>query len=151
MLFRSREYGAKAFETAIQEALSLSTFFIRTVGEGHDWSTPEGRAQSQHAAKPLLQMMPAIALRAQMIRELAQKTGVSSTEIEAFCGIKNVSVNQSQPSVGREAKADKRPKSVASVVTDLAEQVLKLLLQFPRSEEHTSELQSLTNRMPSSA
>ena len=133
-----REYGSKAFETAIQEALSLSAFFIRTVGEGHDWSTPEGRAQSQHAAKPLLQMMPAIALRAQMIRELAQKTGVSPTEIEAFCGIKNVSTNQTQPSVTSSAKVDKKPKPVASVVTDLAEQVLKLLLQFPHLGQNLS-------------
>ena len=133
-----REYGSKAFETAIQEALSLSAFFIRTVGEGHDWSTPEGRAQSQHAAKPLLQMMPAIALRAQMIRELAQKTGVSPTEIEAFCGIKNVSTNQTQSSVTSSAKVDKKPKPVASVVTDLAEQVLKLLLQFPHLGQNLS-------------
>ena len=135
-----REYGSKAFETAIQEALSLSAFFIRTVGEGHDWSTPEGRAQSQHAAKPLLQMMPAIALRAQMIRELAQKTGVSSAEIEVFCGIKSIAVNQTQTSDGR-AKVEKKSKPVPSVVTDLAEQVLKLLLQFPHLGQNLSSEQ----------
>jgi DNA primase len=85
-----RERGAPAFEEAIRQAMPLSSFLIQVANEGHDWNTPEGRAQTQHTAKPLLLSMPAIALRAQLIRELAQRIGITPAELESFCGFKPV-------------------------------------------------------------
>ena len=82
-----RAYGAPAFEKVIKEAASLSTFFFRVVSEDHDLTTPEGRAQTHHAAKPLLLSMPPIALRTQILRELAIRTNSSPAELESFCGL----------------------------------------------------------------
>jgi DNA primase len=142
-----RERGAPAFEEAIRQAMPLSSFLIQVANEGHDWNTPEGRAQTQHAAKPLLLSMPAIALRAQLIRELAQRVGITPVELESFCGFKPfVEPKQMTPvsntgnekymsgSSGKKPWAKKTPISSGpppTAPTDLAEQVLRILLQFP--------------------
>jgi DNA primase len=142
-----RERGAPAFEEAIRQAMPLSSFLIQVANEGHDWNTPEGRAQTQHAAKPLLLSMPAIALRAQLIRELAQRVGITPVELESFCGFKPVvEPKQMTPvsntgnekymsgSNGKKPWAKKAPISSGpppTAPTDLAEQILRILLQFP--------------------
>jgi DNA primase len=145
-----RERGAPAFEEAIRQAMPLSSFVIQVANEGHDWNTPEGRAQTQHAAKPLLLSMPPIALRAQLIRELSQRIGISPAELENFCGLKpaapqpsmtpvqtnatgyvaaTTSPNGKKPWVNKKAPIPAGPPPTAP--TDLAEQVLRVLLQFP--------------------
>jgi DNA primase len=144
-----RERGAPAFEEAIRQAMPLSSFLIQVANEGHDWNTPEGRAQTQHAAKPLLLSMPAIALRAQLIRELAQRVGITPVELESFCGFKPVlEPKQMTPvsnagndkymsgagSNGKKPWTKKAPVSSGpppTAPTDLAEQILRILLQFP--------------------
>ncbi len=145
-----RERGAPAFEEAIRQAMPLSSFVIQVANEGHDWNTPEGRAQTQHAAKPLLLSMPPIALRAQLIRELSQRIGITPAELENFCGLKpaapqpsmtpvqtnatgyvaaTTSPNGKKPWVNKKAPIPAGPPPTAP--TDLAEQVLRVLLQFP--------------------
>jgi DNA primase len=144
-----RERGAPAFEEAIRQAMPLSSFLIQVANEGHDWNTPEGRAQTQHAAKPLLLSMPAIALRTQLIRELAQRIGITPVELESFCGFKPVVVQKPMTQVansgsdkymtgggsnGKKPWAKKTPVSSGpppTAPTDLAEQILRILLQFP--------------------
>jgi DNA primase len=144
-----RERGAPAFEEAIRQAMPLSSFLIQVANEGHDWNTPEGRAQTQHAAKQLLLSMPAIALRAQLIRELAQRVGITSAELESFCGFKPV-VEPKQMTPVSNTGSDKYMSAAGSngkkpwtkkasipagppptAPTDLAEQILRILLQFP--------------------
>ncbi|QWD03439.1 DNA primase [Polynucleobacter paneuropaeus] len=148
-----RAYGAPAFEKVIKEAASLSTFFFRVVSEDHDLTTPEGRAQTHHAAKPLLLSMPPIALRTQILRELAIRTNTSPAELEAFCGLTAISAAPSSQSrvqprteqgnfpnrmQGAPWQAGKgASKRVAQNIpppqapTDLAEQILRVVLQFP--------------------
>ena len=143
-----RERGASAFEEAIRQAMPLSSFLIQVANEGHDWNTPEGRAQTQHTAKPLLLSMPAIALRAQLIRELAQRIGITPAELESFCGFKPVvepkqmtpvsnTGNDKYMSAGSNGKKPWTKKTSIpagpppTAPTDLAEQILRILLQFP--------------------
>jgi len=143
-----RERGAPAFEEAIRQAMPLSSFLIQVANEGHDWNTPEGRAQTQHTAKPLLLSMPAIALRAQLIRELAQRIGITPAELESFCGFKPVvepkqmtpvsnTGNDKYMSAGSNGKKPWTKKASIpagpppTAPTDLAEQILRILLQFP--------------------
>ena len=145
-----RERGAQAFEDAIAHAMPLSSFFLKVANEGHDWATPEGRAQTQHDAKPLLLAMPPIALRGQIIRELSQKLGIAPAELENFCGIKSVAqipaapsyqnINPSAPThskveASKSKQWTKKPAATKAppptAPADLAEQALRLLLQFP--------------------
>lgn len=155
-----RAYGEAAFEKVIKEAMSLSSFFFKVASEDHELTTPEGRAQTHHAAKPLLLSMPPIALRTQMLRELAIRTNTTPAELESFCGLSVVPA-PAQPSPyqatqtkssyvqnGSNGLANRQSapwqaskgsaKRVASQIIeppkapmDLAEQILRVLIQFP--------------------
>jgi DNA primase len=149
-----RTYGAPAFEKAIKESTSFSNFFFRIVSEGHDLTTPEGRAQTHHAAKPLFLSMAPIALRSQMLREVAIRTSSTAAELEAFCGLtiapailSNAQAQgtsaaptgtgaRSQSSTWQHGKGYSK-KPVGPVIPppnapmDLAEQILRVLIQFP--------------------
>ena len=148
-----RAYGAPAFEKVIKEAMSISSFFFKIVSEGHELTTPEGRAHTHHAAKPLLLSMPPIALRTQILRELAIRTNTTPAELEAFCGLTVAPAPVQQPTQARAQnnfpntnnrqgapwQASKgSAKRVATqnieppkAPTDLAEQMLRVLIQFP--------------------
>jgi DNA primase len=156
-----RAYGAPAFEKVIQEAMSISSFFFKVSSEGHDLTTPEGRAHTHHAAKPLLLSMPPIALRTQILRELAIRTNSTPAELEAFCGltvvpaqkpayssnqVRQQSIPNTQTNFGSNGNRQGAPwqafkgsaKRVATqnieppkAPTDLAEQMLRVLIQFP--------------------
>ncbi|MFY8183959.1 MAG: DNA primase [Polynucleobacter sp.] len=149
-----RTYGAPAFEKAIKEATSFSNFFFRIVSEGHDLTTPEGRAQTHHAAKPLFLSMAPIALRSQMLREVAIRTSSTAAELEAFCGLTIAPATRSNTQVqgtsAAQAGAGVRTQSSTwqpgkgyskkpagpvipppNAPMDLAEQILRVLIQFP--------------------
>ena len=153
-----RAYGAAAFEKVIKEAMSISSFFFKIVSEDHELTTPEGRAHTHHAAKPLLLSMPPIALRTQILRELAIRTNTTPAELEAFCGLtiapapvqqstyssnsarpQNGFVNSGNRAQGAPWQASKgSAKRVATqnieppkAPMDLAEQMLRVLIQFP--------------------
>jgi DNA primase len=149
-----RTYGAPAFEKAIKEVMSFSNFFFRIVSEGHDLTTPEGRAQTHHAAKPLFLSMAPIALRSQILREVAIRTSSTAAELEAFCGLTIAPATRSNAQVqgasaapagaiGRSQTSTWQPgkgyskKPAGPVIPppnapmDLAEQILRVLIQFP--------------------
>ena len=153
-----RAYGAAAFEKVIQEAMSISSFFFKVASEGHDLTTPEGRAHTHHGAKPLLLLMPPIALRTQILRELAIRTNTPPAELEAFCGLTVAPVRQTayasnqtsqqnnQTNYSQSGNRQGAPwqafkgsaKRIATqnieppkAPTDLAEQMLRVLIQFP--------------------
>ena len=154
-----RAYGAPAFEKVIKEAMSISSFFFKIASQDHELTTPEGRAQTHHAAKPLLLSMPPIALRTQILRELAIRTNSTPAELEAFCGLtvapapvqqsaysntaqrapNFVQANSGNRTQGAPWQASKgSAKRVAAqnipppqAPTDLAEQMLRVLIQFP--------------------
>ncbi len=153
-----RTYGAPAFEKVIKEAMSISSFFFKIASEGYELTAPEGRAHTHHAAKPLLLSMPPIALRTQILRELAIRTNTTPAELEAFCGLTVAPAQQvsyqavqarSQTNQNNFSNGGNRQgapwqaskgsaKRVASLnieppkaPTDLAEQMLRVIIQFP--------------------
>jgi DNA primase len=154
-----RAYGAPAFEKVIKEAMSISSFFFKIASQDHELTTPEGRAQTHHAAKPLLLSMPPIALRTQILRELAIRTNSAPAELESFCGLivapapvqqgSYATTNQRAPNFvqtnggnrtqGAPWQASKGSAKRAPIQnipppqapTDLAEQMLRVLIQFP--------------------
>ena len=175
-----RAYGAPAFEKVIKEAMSISSFFFKVVSEGHELTTPEGRAHTHHAAKPLLLSMPPIALRTQILRELAIRTNTTPAELESFCGLtvapapaqqssyqaaqarsqnnqnnfpnsnrQGVPWQASKGSVKRVSTQNIEPPKAP---TDLAEQMLRVLIQFPHlgkalnSDQRTLALKAAEQR-----
>ena len=142
-----RQYGAAAFEQAIQQAMSLSGFFFKLASEGNDLATPEGRAKTHHVAKPWLQSMPAIALRSQLLRELANRTASSVSELEQFCALTPATKTplpttqaQTKPqtikpaitkSIAPRSAKQSRTNVEPPKPTDLSEHIMRLLIQFP--------------------
>ena len=82
-----REFGEEEFQSQIQKAQPLSRFFIDVVGEDIDWSSAEGKAQVQNIAKEHFKKMPPIALRVQILRDLAKRLGSTQMELEQFYGL----------------------------------------------------------------
>ena len=116
-----REFGTEAFETMVQDAMPLSQFFLNEVSAGNDLQTAEGRARVLFDAKPLLQTMPASALRLQLIRQLAQTTESTVEEIVSL-----FEMQQATPRGRKVAQAIKRKAPI-----ELERQVLRLLLSHP--------------------
>jgi DNA primase len=116
-----REYGAQAFEQQIRDAMPLSQFLLNEVTQDKDMGTSEGRAHAQFEAKPLLQAMPASALRWQIVRSLAQATQTTPAELEALFEL-------AQP-VARARLAP--PKARRSAPMGLERQMIRLLLAHP--------------------
>ena len=142
-----RQYGSAAFEQAINQAMPLSGFFFKLASDGNDLATPEGRAKTHHVAKPWLQSMPAIALRSQLLRELANRTASSVSELEQFCALtlatkapapntqaqtkpQDIRPAMTKPITPRSAKQS-RPNVEPPKPTDLSEHIMRLLIQFP--------------------
>ncbi len=80
-----REYGQQGFEQALAEALPLSTVLVEGLTQRADTATPEGRAQLQAIAKPLMQSIPPVALRGQLLRQLAAIAQTETKEFERYC------------------------------------------------------------------
>lgn len=159
-----REMGGEVFSQAISQAKPLSVFFIDIIGEGLDWNTAEGRAQAQNEAKVYFKKMPPIALRTQILRELAKRLGITQLELEQFYGIASVEVNHfvgrsaSAPRVGALETLKKLPKkdwqknadlrameNLAKqkpvAPTDIGIQLMRVLIQYPLLGKRLSPLQ----------
>jgi len=116
-----REFGTEAFKKMVDDAMPLSQFLLQEVAEDNDLSTAEGRARMQFDAKPLLQAMPASALRLQLVRGLAQLAQTSPTEMETMLALVSP-VAQKRPAPPR----TKRQQPVG-----LERQIMRLLLAHP--------------------
>jgi len=82
-----RENGEAAFAQAVARATPLSEFLLSEAVAGKDLEKPEGRAKALFDAKPMLQALPANALRVQIMHALADRLEVSVAEVAALCAV----------------------------------------------------------------
>ena len=82
-----RAEGLEAFEACVRDALPLSSFLLKELAHRADITTPEGRARMQAELKPLVQQMPDIALRTQILVDMAGRLGLATEELAAYCGL----------------------------------------------------------------
>ena len=117
-----RERGTEAFRAEIAKALPLSQFLLNEVLHDKELHQPEGRARALFEAKPLLQALPANALRAQIVHALAERVGSPLDEVTRLCGL-----DAGKPAWDRApAKREKRR------VQGQAHRALQNLLLYPR-------------------
>jgi DNA primase len=83
-----REQGLAAFEALVAQSLPLSAYLVRELCRRVDLATPEGRARIQAELKPLVKAMPDIALRIQIVMEVAGKAAVEPAELLRYVGLK---------------------------------------------------------------
>lgn len=115
-----REQGDGAFLNEVQAALPLSEFLIREVCGDNDLETAEGRARVLFEAKPLLQALPAAALRLQIVRELARISHTTSEEVFAIAELPSTVPRRVTP-----ARAQR------TAPTSIDSQIMRLLLAHP--------------------
>jgi len=118
-----REFGKEAFSEQIAHALPLSQFMLNEVLTGKELDTPEGRARALFDAKPLLQALPANALRAQIMHMFADRLDVPFEEVAALC---DVDTRIRAPARPAPARKDRRR------VTGIEERALRNLVMYPR-------------------
>ncbi|MFM7484897.1 MAG: DNA primase [Burkholderiaceae bacterium] len=118
-----RAHGTEAFGQLIREATPLSQFLMAIVTEEQDLLTAEGRARAQFDAKPLLQAMPASALRMQVLRQLAQITDSTVPELETLFDLSTPARNKFLKSAPRAVR--RKPP------VELERKVLRMLLAHP--------------------
>ena len=82
-----RAEGLEAFEACVRDALPLSSFLLKELAHRADITTPEGRARMQAELKPLVQQMPDIALRTQILVDMAGRLGLATEELATYCDL----------------------------------------------------------------
>ena len=76
-----REHGKDAFARYVSEAVPLSRFLIATARDGCDLHSAEGRAHLASNARPLWELLPAGALKQQLLTEIADLVQLSAREL----------------------------------------------------------------------
>ncbi|MGF6748189.1 DNA primase [Paraburkholderia sp. MM5482-R1] len=119
-----REFGTEAFAEQVERAMPLSQFMLNEVLTGKELDQPEGKARALFDAKPLLQALPANALRAQIMHMFADRLDVPFSEVAALC-----EVDARIAAASRKAPARKDRRSV----TGIEEKTLRNLVMYPRT------------------
>ena len=114
--------GKHAFVTELEQALPLSHYFLRALASA-PLVTAEDRAALVAAAKPLLLTMPPGAMRAQLLRELADAARLPTDELASLFGLR-------RPRFGRPSPTAHRTLHIE--VDDLKRRVLQQLLVHPQ-------------------
>lgn len=118
-----KAHGKQAFEAELANALPLSQFFVRALAGGGSLATAEDRAALAAAARPLLLSMAPGAMRAQLLRELADAARMAVDELAMLYGLRRA------PTVRPPALARRTPHVE---VGDLKRRVLQQLLVHPQ-------------------
>ena len=118
-----REFGADAFAEEVKRAMPLSQFMLNEILVGKELGQPEGRAKALFEAKPLLRMLPANALRAQILHMLADRLDSPFAEVAALC---EVDTRLPPPQRGVSARGERRR------VTGNVQRALRNLVMYPR-------------------
>jgi len=119
-----RKQGKEAFESLLTKgAVPLSRFLLDELAGKVDLDAAEGRAKLVHDAKPLLRQMQPNVLRAQLLRDLAERSRLSPAEVAQLCEL------GAAPAQGRarpaEAPAPRKP------LTSITRQLVRLLVATP--------------------
>ena len=99
-----REFGRDGFSAAVRAALPLSEYVLTEIGRVNDLKTAEGRAKALFDARPLVKALPTGALRMQIVRALAGRTGAAVEEILESFQIKAATARGARSRVGAERR-----------------------------------------------
>ncbi len=126
-----RAEGADALRRAADAATPLAAFLVDELRGHCALDTAEGRARLAHEARPLVTRIGAPLLRLQLIKSIAELSGLTQAELESAFGLRRAEPRRSPP--GRDAiptrsRAPQRPrqKPLTAVGT-----LLRLVLHHP--------------------
>jgi DNA primase len=123
--------GRETFEQRLErEALLLSEYFVRELGERITTRGADGRARVAEAARPLLQLVPEGIYRRLLIERLAQAFGFQRTA-EETARLLDVRLGSQHSGANRRAASAGRGS--------LVRQAVRLLLHFPQLAAEISD------------
>lgn len=76
-----RNIGQEAFEQLLIDATSLSSYFLKALGEQFNISNNEGKARFVNRANELLRKVPESLLKDQLVGDVAKRTGMDMNTI----------------------------------------------------------------------
>lgn len=142
--------GASVYEDELKKSLTLSQFFVKSVMEGKDPATAEGRSQFLAEAKPLVLLMKnAPLLRGQLIGELAMYARMTPDELARAFGLAQAPLParpavpafnrtpgfgfQKKPGFFRGSGYREAPRRITPVpgVADMREKLLQYFVSYP--------------------
>lgn len=126
-----RSEGADALRRAADAATPLASFLVAELCSACTLETAEGRARLVHEARPLVTRIRAPLLRLQVIKTIAELSGLTQTEVEDAFGLRVEEPRRpaaSRTNAPTRARAGDRPrrKPTSAVGT-----LLKLVLHHP--------------------
>jgi DNA primase len=80
-----RSKGKVAFEDRVAQAEPLSAYLLGQLRASVDINTAEGRSRLVHEAKPLLKSVAAPGLQLQLLKQVADISGMTQQEVERLC------------------------------------------------------------------
>ena len=92
-----RAQGADAFRQAAAASKPLARFLIEELRSRHDMDAAEGRAAFVHEAMPLVNRIGAPLLRLQVIKSVAEESGLTQAEVEHALGLSSPAKRDRQP------------------------------------------------------
>ena len=81
-----RDRGRDRFLGLVRDAAPVGEYFLQHMQEGLDLAQVDGRAMLRELALPAVQRLPAGALRASLVRELARLTASEAADLERSTG-----------------------------------------------------------------
>ena len=116
-----RAHGKDGFEAMVDKAVPLSRCLIDELTAAVDLTSAEGRASLIHSAKPLVAQLQNNTFRVQILRELAEKSRLTSEEVSSLCGLP--AVERKRPLPAPQARVRSSPP--------LWRKLLRLLVDAP--------------------
>lgn len=128
-----RAEGAAALNHAASEATPLASLLIRELSAHCTLDTAEGRARLIHEATPLVSRIGAPLLKLQIIKRLAELSGLTQSEVESAFGIgaQTSRRNPQTPDPGAAAPRSKAILRSRRKPTTPVGALLRLMLQHP--------------------
>jgi DNA primase len=83
-----RSKGKEAFEELAGRAEPLSAYLLGQLRARVDINTAEGRSRLVHEAKPLLKSVAAPGLQLQLLKQVADRSGMTQQEVERLCELR---------------------------------------------------------------
>jgi DNA primase len=119
-----REFGADAFEQAVQHAVPLSRQLIDLAAENQDLDSAEGRAHLVARAKPMWDKLPAGTLRDQLLGDIAGRARLPREDLAQRWGAGASARSQRAP-----IAAPRRSLGARAATRQPQDQVARILLQ----------------------
>jgi len=122
-----RANGKEDFQRLLDEARPLSEFLLAELKGRVDMGTLEGRSRLTHEAKPLLKRVVAPALQLQLLKQVAQASGITQEEAGRLTAIRGAAPAASV----RAAPARGSDRIMLDLDRRAERELIKCLLAYP--------------------